>query len=89
MQEKKCKNCRYFNPCLNSTTDIGPCMNSLVEDLVVSDDSQVYFHGNFGCILWEPNEMEWCSCGNPSGKTAISSPIDEVETCKDCGKPIK
>lgn len=33
-------------------------------------------------------EPEYCLCGNPSSKSSVSSPIDTVETCFDCGRPI-
>jgi len=34
-------------------------------------------------------EEKICQCPNPSGATVVSSPIDTVESCADCGKISK
>lgn len=37
-------------------------------------------------MIHDPN---WCDCANPSGRTHVTSPIDQVESCSDCGKICK
>lgn len=87
MREKKCKNCKFR---CDSTVfkSIGTCNNPAVLEMVktANDDDTVYFNDEFGCMLWKIG-VQFCTCGNPSGKIVASSPIDTVDTCMDCGKP--
>jgi hypothetical protein len=32
--------------------------------------------------VWKPT---YCSCGNPSRRSIVTSPIDTCDSCADCG----